>query len=373
MLAVITVAIAPGVIENQRNSVDRSNEWPVTSAARSLHAKLRIADLHADTLLWDRDLLAHGDIGHVDLPRLQEGGVVLQVMAAVTKSPSGQNYDSNSSDASDMITALTMVQLWPRRTWGSLLERALYQSEKLHAAAATSKQLTFITSGPQLQRHLADGQAGAVAMLLATEGAHPLEGDLSNLEVLWDAGYRMLGLQHFFDNELGGSLHGESGAGLTDFGRQVVQRAVAMGFIIDVAHSSPMVVDDVLELSGKPVVVSHTGVKGVCDSPRNLEDEQFRRIASAGGIIGIGYWDAVCDISPSGVAKSIEYAVGLVGEDHVALGSDYDGATRVTFDTSQLAVLTQALLDTGLSARTIRKVMGDNLLTFLATQLPAAD
>jgi microsomal dipeptidase-like Zn-dependent dipeptidase len=179
-----------------------------------------------------------------------------------------------------------------------------------------------------------------------------------------------LGLHHFFDNRLGGSLHGESRQGLTDFGRQVVQKAVDMGFIIDVAHSSPASVDQVLALNPNPVIVSHTGIKGTCNSSRNLADEQMQRIAAAGGLIGIGYWNAVCDISPGGVATTIKYAIDLVGVDHVALGSDYDGATTVAFDTSQLALVTGALLDAGLSESQIRQVMGENQLRFFSAQLP---
>ncbi len=370
VIGVIVVLMLPSWVEDSTNVVLRDDTWPVSSQAKTLHASLRVADLHADSLLWNRDFLTYGNIGHVDLPRLQAGGVVLQVLAAVTKSPAGLNYDSNSADAADNITRLAIAQLWPPRTWDSLLQRALYQAERLHNYADRSAELTLVTSAAQLQEFLDNRQPAEVATLLATEGGHPLEGELANLQVLWDAGYRMLGLQHFFDNRLGGSLHGESGAGLSEFGREVVTRAVQMGFIIDVAHSSPAAVDEVLALSPEPVVVSHTGVKGTCDSPRNLADEQFQRIAAAGGLIGIGYWDAVCDITPKGVANAIRYAVELVGVEHVALGSDYDGATTVTFDTAELAVLTQALLDAGLTDSQIRRVMGENQLDFMLAQLP---
>lgn len=369
VLAIVALLALPSFIEDQMNQVLRDDEWPVTDRARTLHTSLNIADLHADTLLWDRDLLDASSIGHVDLPRLQAGGVVLQVMSAVTKSPAGQNYDLNSADADDNITLLAMAQLWPPRTWDSLLQRAVYQSEKLHAAAQRSADVVVVTSASELTT-LLEQRDGKVAMVLATEGAHPLEGEIDNLTILWDAGYRMLGLHHFFDNRLGGSLHGESKAGLTDFGKQVVKRAVEMGFMIDVAHSAPAVVDQVLELSAKPVVVSHTGMRGTCDSPRNLSDAQMQRIAAHGGLVGIGYWDAVCDITPSGVAKTIAYAVDLLGADHVALGSDYDGSTTVTFDTANLIVLTQALLDAGLSEAVIAKVMGENQLNFFAAHLP---
>jgi len=349
VVCVIVILMLPSWLEDSMNVVLRDDAWPVSSHADELHNSLRIADLHADSMLWNRDFLTRGSIGHVDLPRLQDGGVVLQVMSAVTKSPSGQNYQSNSSDASDTITSLAVVQLWPVRTWTSLLQRSLYQAERLHNYAQRSDDLVVITSAAELSAFLDNRQNNEVATLLATEGAHPLQGELHNLQQLWDAGYRILGLHHFFDNRLGGSLHGESNAGLSEFGKEVVRAAVQMGFIIDVAHSSAASVDDVLAINSNPVIVSHTGIKGTCDSPRNLSDAQFQAIAAAGGLIGIGYWDAVCDITPPGVARTIKYAVDLLGVEHVALGSDYDGTTTVTFDTAELAVLTQALLDVGLN------------------------
>lgn len=178
-------------------------------------------------------------------------------------------------------------------------------------------------------------------------------------------------LHHFFDNRLGGSLHGISQAGLTDFGREAVAKMIELGIIIDVAHSSESVVDDVLSLVEKPIIVSHTGMKGACDSPRNISDAHMKRIAAAGGLIGIGFWGgAICDPSPQGVVKSIRYAIDLVGVDRVALGSDYDGATEVTFDASEISVLTHHMLERGFTETEIRAVMGGNMVRFLQTYLP---
>ncbi|MEQ1867889.1 MAG: membrane dipeptidase, partial [Micropepsaceae bacterium] len=179
------------------------------------------------------------------------------------------------------------------------------------------------------------------------------------------------GLHHFFDNELGGSLHGVSRKGLSPFGVQAVHAIEEAGLIVDVAHSSPAVVDDVLAVATRPIVVSHTGVRAACDSPRNLSDEQVRAIAAKGGLIGIGYWDgAVCDISPAGVAKSLRAAIDLAGVDHVALGSDYDGTTTVAFDASESVALIDAMLKAGFSEEEIRKVSGENAIRLLSALLP---
>ena len=162
-----------------------------------------------------------------------------------------------------------------------------------------------------------------------------------------------------------------SGEGLNEFGKAVVSRANELRLIIDVAHASPRMVMDVLEQSNMPVVLSHGGVKGTCDSARNLDDALMLEIANKGGLIGIGYWDgAVCDVTPQGIVKAIRYAIDLLGISHVALGSDYDGATAVMFDVSELAVLTEAMLQAGFTEDEIRLVMGENINRFLLENLP---
>ena len=116
--------------------------------------------------------------------------------------------------------------------------------------------------------------------------------------------------------------------------------------LVDLAHVSPAAIDDVLAMATKPTVVSHGGVAGTCANTRTLTDAQVRGIAAGGGVIGIGYWDtAICGREPRHVVAAMRYVIGLVGDDHVGLGSDYDGATTVGFDTSQLAALTQEMLE----------------------------
>jgi len=372
--AVAALAIVPGYLESTTNVVEEHAPYEIGEASSALHESLVIADLHSDTLLWARDPLSRADRGHVDVPRLVDGNVALQVFSVVTKVPQGLNYDENTAD-SDQITLLAMVQRWPARTWRSLLERALYQAEKLQAAEADAPEaLKVVRTKADLEAVLSARAEGKeiVAGLLATEGLHPLEGDAANVKVLYDAGYRMMGLHHFFDNKLGGSLHGLSGAGLTDFGKEVVRELEAQGVMIDVAHSSPAVVEDVLAMTDSPIFVSHTGVKGACNTARNLEDDLMKRIAERGGVIGIGYWDgAVCKIDPANVVKSLRYAADLLGADHVGLGSDYDGGTTVLFDTSELAVLTEEMRKAGFTDEEIRKIMGGNVIRVFKEQLPA--
>jgi len=365
--------LLPGIIENGVNRAQAHEPYRVSEEAKALHASIPVADLHSDALMWKRDLGRRSTRGHVDLPRLREGGVALQVFSSVTQSPRGQNYDANARD-SDRLTGLVIAQIWPPRTWTSFLQRALYQAGKLRRLEeANPGQVRFVQSRTDLQEVLGARRGGAemIGAIFGTEGGHSLEGDLANLELLYDAGLRVFGLNHFIDNDLGGSLHGVSGAGLTDFGVAVVEAANEMNVVIDVAHASASVVRDVLSVSLHPVILSHTGLRGICDTPRNLEDDLLVEIASHGGLIGIGYWDAaVCDITPGGVVRSIRHAIDLLGVDHVALGSDYDGSTEVAFDSSEIPVLTQTMMDQGFTEEEIRKVMGENAVHFFLENLP---
>jgi microsomal dipeptidase-like Zn-dependent dipeptidase len=365
--------VLPVKIELSQNLIVPHESYAISSAAQTLHDRILVADLHTDSLLWKRDLNQYENRGHVDVPRLQAGNVALQMFTAVTKSPEGQNYEENTSD-SDNITYLVMAQLWPIKTWFSLLERTLYQAGKLEEFASDSNgALVFVKSQRDLTAVLerrAKGNA-QIAALYGIEGAHPLEGQLDNVQTLFDVGVRMMGITHFFDNELAGSLHGISGDGLTNFGRAVVLKAVELGMIIDIAHVSIAAVEEILTLTDKPVILSHGGMKGACDTPRNLPDTLMQKVAAHGGLIGIGYWDgAVCDASPLGIVKSIRYAIDTLGVDSVALGSDYDGTVAVTFDTSELAVLTGTMLEQGFSEEEITKVMGANAVDFFSRHLP---
>ncbi|MES2336928.1 MAG: membrane dipeptidase [Pseudomonadota bacterium] len=373
-------ALAPGIVESGMNRVvpvairtsDRANGLAVDSV-----------DLHADTLLWSRDLTDRATRGQVDLPRLAQGGAALQVFSSVTKTPKGQNYDSNGAD-SDNITLLTIAQLQPPRTWTSLLERSLWHAEKLNRAAARSNgALRVIRSAGDLDRLLADRTAnigrrcpveGAdgcdrlhpVGAMLSIEGLQNLEGRAANLDRLYAAGFRMAGFTHFFDNDLAGSMHGRAKGGLTPLGRRVLRDMEARGMIVDVAHASHAAVADMLAMARRPVVSSHGGVQATCRVNRNLTDGEIRGIARTGGLIGIGYWDAaVCSTEPKAIAAAIAHVRDLVGIGHVALGSDFDGAVTTGFDTTRLDGIAQALIDRGFTDAEIAAVMHGNAIRVL--------
>ena len=353
------------------NKVDGKPLPKVSAEAIALHKTLTIVDLHSDTLMWKRDMLERAERGHMDLPRLVEGNVALQVFSSVSKTPKGQNYDANGAD-SDNITLLAVAQMQPVRTWNSLLERSLWHSKKLHLAEAASDSdggLRLVDSSTKIDSLLATRngvRSVPVGGLLSIEGLQNLEGKAENLDKLYKAGFRMAGITHFFDNELAGSMHGIKKGGLTPLGREVIRRMEDKGMIVDIAHCSRQCVTEILAMARRPVVSSHGGVQATCKVNRNLSDEHIKGVAKTGGIIGIGYWDgAICDTSPKSVAKAMKHVRDLVGIQHVALGSDYDGATTVRFDTSKLVQVTQALMDEGFSADEIRAVMGGNAIRVL--------
>lgn len=380
ILALVGIGIAcfflfvPGIAAKKLNRVEAHAPYEISPGAQKLHNSLTVMDWHADSLLWQRDLLERDNKGLVDFPRLREGNVAVQMFTTVTKSPAGLNYEKNAENARDQITLLAFGQLWPMRTWQNLTERALYQSEKLHKFEARDPDnIKIIKTRADLLGLLAKRAQGKMitGALIGAEGGHALSGKLENLDRLDAAGFRMIGLTHFFDNKLGGSLHGTSDKGLSDFGRQVVEAMEAKKIIIDLAHTSKQMAKEVLAMATRPVVVSHTGIYSHCETKRNFPDELMKQIADKGGLIAIGFWkDVTCDASPKGVAKTLIAAANLLGEDHVALGSDYDGSVPFAFDASELASLTQELMNAGLTETTIGKIMGGNSIEFLKNNLP---
>jgi membrane dipeptidase len=280
-----------------------------------------------------------------------------------------------NDDRTDDVTLLALIQRWPRATWGSLKERALYQARRLRETADGSQgRLSVLRTRGDLEAYLARraaGPAGVTAGFLGLEGAQSLEGDLANVDALFEAGYRMIAPVHFFDTEWGASAHGVSKGGLTEAGRGLVRRLEEKGMLLDLAHASPRTFADALEVARRPVLVSHTGVRGTCDSVRNLDDAQLRGIARTGGVVGVGYWDtAVCGRDVNAVVRAIRHAVSVAGADHVGLGSDFDGAVTVPFDTAALAVVTDGLLRSGMGEDDVARVMGGNVVRVLSRSLP---
>jgi membrane dipeptidase len=360
--------------ERRLNAVGSPPPYRPSDRAREIHARSTVVDLHADSLLWGRDLLKRGDRGHVDVPRLVEGGTAIQVFAVTTKVPRNLNIEQND-DRTDDILLVAIARGWPPATWRSLLARAEYQAGRLQSFADRSGgRLTLIRQRGDLEAFLARRATnpGIVGGLLAIEGAHALDGDPANVDRLAAAGYRMVAPTHFFDNDFAGSAHGVERGGLTQLGRELIGRLEGASVIVDLAHASARTIDDVLAMATRPVVASHTGVRGTADNARNLSDEQLRGIAATGGMVGIGFWPtATGGDDAASIGRAIAYAAGVIGVEHVGLGSDFDGAVPVPFDASGLALVTESLLAHGFDEAAIGRIMGGNAIDLLRQCLPA--
>jgi microsomal dipeptidase-like Zn-dependent dipeptidase len=197
ILVAAGVFAATTVVESRYNRVRTRPPYAIPAATSDLQRRLFVADLHADSLLWGRDLLKRGTHGHVDIPRLQQANVSLQAFTVVTTVPRHLNIERNSS-SSDMVRYLAMAEGWPPRTWNSPKERALYQASRLARFESDSKgTLIILRKRSDLSQFLAAGEAHRVATILGAEGAQPLEGRIENLDDLYAAGFRMMSPTHF--------------------------------------------------------------------------------------------------------------------------------------------------------------------------------
>ncbi|MFN2546973.1 MAG: dipeptidase [Myxococcales bacterium] len=371
VFVLIVVLLLPRVVDRTLNRVLVEPPYEAPPWARELARDS--VDLHADPLLWGRDLLSRGR-GDVDVPRLAEVGAALQVFGVVTHSPAGMNVTANRTHAFDTIAPLVLFSLWPARTWTSRRERALYEADRLQRAVAGSDgRLVFVRSRVDLEMLVQARAHGSrsVGALLALEGSQALEGDLRAIDTLYAAGFRMMAPTHFVDTDISGSAHGAQKGGLTPLGREWLKRLEAKKIIVDLAHASPQTVDEVLASAKRPVVVSHTGVKGTCDSPRNLSDAQLHKLGANRALVGIGYWkEATCGTDAHAVARAVRHAADVIGVAHVALGSDFDGAVVQPFDVTGLPLIAAAMREEKFSDDQIRLVFSQNALRFFAETLP---
>lgn len=365
---VLSMLILPGIVDKKMNKVGIAGSYEVSAQAEEVFKSLEfIADLHCDALLWKRDLNKDNAYGHVDIPKLIEGRVALQAFTIVSKVPYGINFNKNSAQ-SDMLRLHSFVSGRSPLTWWSVKHRVLAQCSELKKFAKKSEgKFRILYSSEDLKTYLHDRSSNSLitAGFLGIEGMQGLEGRVENVEVLYEAGVRMMSPTHFQDNELGGCAHGETGGGLSDFGKEVLKKIESKNIILDVSHSSPAMLDDIIEWYKKPIITSHTGVKGTCDSPRNLSDKHLKAIAASGGLIGIALFEgAVCSQDVKATAQAMKYAMDLVGVEHVALGSDFDGAIQAPINITGLKLLVQELLQIGCTEKEISLIMGENVKNF---------
>jgi len=325
--------------------------WLVTHL-ETVHAHAIVADLHNDILykMAEEGPYHLGELhtyNHTDLPRLQHGGIDVQVFAIwIDPERYGQHPFSR---------AMEYISLWRQEL------------------AINAEHLQQVVSWPELDLTLANRR---IAGILAVEGGHVIENSLAKLRALYEAGVRCLTItwNNSTDWAVSASDARSATVGLSPFGRQVIALMDSLGMIIDVSHTGEQTIRDILAVTHNPVIASHSGARALRDHVRNLRDEQIIALAATGGVIGVVFYPTF--LVPGGqradvntVADHIDYIARLVGVDHVAIGSDFDGIGRVPIgleDCSRLPNLTWTLLRRGYTQGELEKILGRNFLRVFA-------
>jgi len=323
--------------------------------AKAFHDEICVLDLHADTaklmdklgydlaLRHERPMPKRANLfGHLDLPRMRDGGLAGQFFSFWT-APYPQR--GCASSVADQLTALDV------------------------AMAKNPTELGWTRTGADVRAAKA---AGRIAALGGIEGGQALEGQLDTIEAFSRRGVRYLGLLHFSANAIGRPAKGRGSdplEGLTGFGRDAVRECERCGVIVDLAHINRRGYFDALELATVPPMVSHTGVAGAHPHWRNIDDEQIRAIADKGGCIGIIFARKFLgSASIDAVVDHLLHIIDVAGEDVPALGSDFDGFVvppEGLEDIASLPNLTVALARRGVAPRVLEKILGGNVLRVL--------
>ncbi len=349
--------MAPGTLHDAMNDPEA-----LRARVQALHARAPVADGHADSLMWNRDLLTASEAGHVDFPRLREAGVKLQSFTIVTR----------GLPLLDGFSLFAWKQGWPAHARRSEWARCTWQLDRMaHFCRASQGTVSIAGTSQQLTDNLAQGRLSAV---LGIEGAHALEGQVERVAELHARGVRFMSLTHLDSNELGGTStpwrdHGP----LTPLGHQVLDAMASARMAVDLAHASPAMVTELLAHPTIRPFCSHAGMQGAHPLWRNLPDAVLRGIADKGGTVGVIFAPQfVGGKALADVARHIEHGLQVMGEDGVALGSDYDGMVPLPQgmrDVRDLPKLTEVLLRRGLAERVVEKVIGGNARRFFGEVL----
>jgi membrane dipeptidase len=360
----------------------------------AIHQNALVVDLHSDTPMKMRrgfDFAARDTTGHMDLPRLKEGGIDLQVLACFVSTD--MPADECRPRVDEMIDSIT-----------AQVDRNQDKIEICRTAADAERIVSH----------------GKIAAFIGIENGVAINNDLENLKHFFDRGVRYLTLTHTASNDWCISSADTNPAfnGLTEFGRQVVRKMNELGIIVDLSHAHPLAVEEALRVSTDPVIASHSCVYAICPHDRNLTDDQIRAIAKNGGLVGINFYKGY--LSPGGeytrvsdslwalhraevdsirqlfaedrdkrsealrpiyrqvfaqldsievdvgtVVDHIDYIVNLVGPDYVGLGSDFDGIPSLPEgleDCSMVPNITKELVARGYSKENINKILGGNFM-----------
>ena len=387
ILIVTTFLVSPALL----GSLSATSEDGLSPRVAELHRRAIVVDTHIDTpqRLLDEglDLAPRDAYGHIDLPRMKEGGLDAAFFS-IWVDPRKHKDDGAVERALQLIA--TVYEQVERHPNDLLLAR---------------------TAGDIRRAH----REGKVALLMGLEGGHPIEDNLRILRTYAELGVRYMTLTHSINNNWGDSSTDEPvHDGLTDFGKQVVRELNRLGIIVDISHVSDKTFYDALEVTQAPVIASHSSCRALVGIPRNMSDDLLRAVAKNGGVVQIAFgcwfveptYDSFFDSieeerkqrraeidrtypndprqaaakkyeldaeyirkakrgSLDSVLDHIDHAIQVAGVDHVGYGSDFDGVSCLPEgmdDVTFLPALTQALADRGYSDEDILKILGGNTL-----------
>lgn len=344
---------------------------PVSGRALELHRQVPVVDLLVGTVLFRRTFLEPAGRGHVDLPRLRAGGVRLVGMSIATRFP----------DLQGTLSAVQFLSLGvPPRLLRSDLALVREFVRRIDEWSSTSRgAFRVVRTGADLDVVLAPG--GPVGAFIGVQGAQALQGDPRNVARLQAMGVRMLSLAHVMDNAMAGSGTGRRAGGLTPPGRQALAEAERVGVLVDLAHASSRTIRDAVALATVPPVLSHTGFveragsrsrwRRYSAATRNVPVADARLVAEAGGVVGV---TAAAQLlggeSVRDFVDALRFAIDELGPDHVAIGSDMDGALRTVIDAAGMPRVTDGLLAAGVRDDVVAAVMGANAIHALRRVLP---
>jgi membrane dipeptidase len=387
-LALLLVVLCSGIAAVVVRSTAADD---IAERARKLHFSSIVIDTHDDTtqrfFAKDYDLGKRNPTGHVDIPRMQEGGM-------------------NGIFFSIWIDGKIMGP--------PAIQKALDQIDAVHEnVRRNSDAMVFARTAEEVRRAHAEGK---IAALMGVEGGHMIGNDIRMVRIFADLGVRYMTLSHFYNTEWSDSSTDKPAHnGLTDFGKDVVREMNRQGMMVDISHVADKTFYDALEVSKAPLIASHSSCRALCNHVRDMSDDMIKALAAKGGVIQINYEKSFIDqaykdayeketggvvkhfdeltkncnndeacisremakleqklvdegklphVSWERIIDHIDHAVKLVGADHVGLGSDFDGADMPDGmeDASKLPKITEALLRKGYSEADIRKILGENTL-----------
>ena len=312
-----------------------------------LHRESIVCDGHCDTLMRVLEgkcqLGERSAEGHIDLPRLREGGITAQVFAIFLEDP--------YLPAGASRQTLRMLDAF----YGQLQQNG--------------ESLLLASRAADVRRAKAQDK---VAAIIGLEGAEALEGDLGLLRMFHRLGVRLLTVAWSRRNQAAdGVYEARTAGGLTRFGVQLVEECNKLGIVLDISHLAPAGVNDVLKISSAPVVASHSNAYALCQNPRNLSDEQLVALADEGGVVGVTFVPVFItekreEASLARLLDHIDHIVSVTGVDHVGLGSDFDGFSPPPpvglEDVTCMPNITAGLVERGYSVEGVRKILGGNFL-----------